>query len=57
MRDKDPGLFDQRPGENPKKRPLLSVSSKMAQPFWLSSVEDEVRHAARAWNSFQFLGN
>jgi hypothetical protein len=33
-----PGLFDQRPGENPKKPPQLPVSSKMAKPFWLSSV-------------------
>jgi hypothetical protein len=36
--DHNPGLFDQRPGEKPKKSPLLPVSSKMAQPFWLSSV-------------------
>src|ERR1039458_2486513 len=36
--DHNPGLFDQHPGENPKKPPLLTVSSKMAQPFWLSSV-------------------
>ena len=29
-----------------KESPLLPVSSKMELPFWLSSVEDEVRHAA-----------
>jgi hypothetical protein len=34
----NPGLLDQRPGENPKKPQLLPVSSKMASPFWLSSV-------------------
>jgi hypothetical protein len=32
--DHNPGLFDQRTGENPKKPPHLPVSSKMAEPFW-----------------------
>ena len=31
--DHNPGLFDQCPGKNPGKRPLLPVTPKMAEPF------------------------
>jgi hypothetical protein len=37
--NKERTAFDPKNNPNLKKPPLLTVSSKMALPFWLSSVE------------------